>query len=358
MKWPWTKAEKREAGGSYTDSIIAAIEAQASATVADVSGTAAIEAVTGLLSRTLAGAEVVGPDWVQRAVNPVWLGQVGRDLLRIGEHASVLNVRPDGSVALVPAGFINFETQNQPDDADEETWIARLTCYGPSTSVTRLLPRTGFVYTRWGTSPGVRYRGRSPMGWASLTARLQGEAERSLADESAGPLAQLLAIPQDGGADSDDDPLKLLRADIKGARGRALLVETVAAAWGEGRQAAPSQDWKPSRLGPNMPDSMVTVADSAFNRMVAACGASPALFDDSDGTSKREALRQWHMGTVVPLAKILAHELTMRFETEVKIDFDNYAMDMVSRAQVVSKLSQAGVELATALAAVGLGEQS
>ena len=38
------------------------------------------------------------------------------------------------------------------------------------------------------------------------------------------------------------------------------------------------------------------------------------------------------------------------------LKFDAYALDMVTRAQVVSKLAQAGVDIATALAAVGLDQ--
>ena len=36
--------------------------------------------------------------------------------------------------------------------------------------------------------------------------------------EAQGPLAQLLAIPQDGGTGGDDDPLAALKADIVRAR--------------------------------------------------------------------------------------------------------------------------------------------
>ena len=51
-------------------------------------------------------------------------------------------------------------------------------------------------------------------------------------------------------------------------------------------------------------------------RMVAACGASVSLFTDADGTAQREAWRRWHLGTVQPLARLLAHELTLRLETD------------------------------------------
>ena len=134
--------------------------------------------------------------------------------------------------------------------------------------------------------------------------------ERSLADEAGGPVAQLLPVPQDEGDDSEDDPLAMLRKDIRDARGKALLVETVASGWGEGKTAAPQSDWQQRRLGPQPTEAMVKLADAAFARVLAASGCSPALFDDSDGTSKREALRQWHLGTVRPLARLLETELS------------------------------------------------
>ena len=355
MRFPWQKPEKREAGGGYTDAITSAIEARAAAQVADVSSTSAIEAVAGLLSRTFASAKVEGPSWAKEAVNPVWLAQVGRSLIREGASLSVINVSNIGQLDLTPAAFWNFEGQATPSDEIEESWWCRATTYGPSNSTTRVVPRTGLVFIRWGTSPGTRYRGQGPTSWAHTTARLQGEVERSLADEAAGPLAQLIALPQGpDDPDSDEDPLTPIRADIAKARGRALLLETTAAGWGEGRGSAPMSDWKASRLGPQPPDALVNVADAAFDRMVAACGASPALFDDSDGTSKREALRQWHMGTVIPMATILQHELTTRLETEVKLTFDGYALDLQARASTFQKLVAGGMDVDKALAISGL----
>ena len=59
-----------------------------------------------------------------------------------------------------------------------------------------------------------------------IPARLNANTEKSLADEAGGPVAQLLPVPQDGGDDFEDDPLAMLRKDIRDARGKALLVET------------------------------------------------------------------------------------------------------------------------------------
>ena len=164
--------------------------------------------------------------------------------------------------------------------------------------------------------------------------------ERSLADEAGGPVAQLLPVPQDGGDGGDGDPLAGLKSDIKDAKGSALLVETTSGGWGEGAVNAPRADWKQARLGPMPPDAMVKLADSAFSRVLAAAGVPPSLFvDDADGTAQREGLRRFHMGTVVPLARLLEVELSEKFGVSVTLQFDNYPRDMVSRAQVFSKLA-------------------
>ena len=351
MRWPWQRREKRDSGGDFSDAVVRLIEAQAAGTASDASSTAAVEAASGALSRAFASAEVVGEPWVQESVSPVVLGQIGRDLIRSGDSLHVIRVGIDGMVQLIPCSSWHWEGNHDP-----VSWTVRATAYGPSTSTTWNLPASAVVFVRWGGTPGQPYVGTGPLSWAHTTARLQSEAERSLADEAQGPLAQLIAVPQDGGDDGDDDPLQMLKADIRGARGKALLLETSAAAWGEGRQAAPQRDWQASRLGPMPPESMATIRKDAFEAVLAACGTPPSLFVDSDGTAQREAVRRWHLGTVLPLARLLEHELTAKLETEVRLKFDTYALDMVSRAQVVSKLAQAGVPMATALEAVGLGD--
>ena len=100
---------------------------------------------------------------------------------------------------------------------------------------------------------------------------------------------------------------------------------------------------------------MVALADAAFSRMLAACGVPPGLFaEGTDGTGMREGLRRWHLNTVVPITTLLEHELRMRLETDIKLVHDSYPLDMVSRSQVVAKLTSSGVALPVALAAVGL----
>ena len=277
MRWPWSKSAKpeRRSAGGYTDAVIRSLEAQASSTVADAGSTAAVEAAAGALSRALMACAVEGPGWVRDAVTPVWLAQVGRDLVRAGASLSVIGMRHD-RLTLAPAASWNFEGGSD----DEESWMCRATVYGPSTSHTRLLTRDRIVCVRWGTSPGTRYRGQSPASWAHLTARLQGEVERSLADESGGPTAQILLTPEGTDVDSDDDsdPWAAVRSGLKNAKGGLALLESTSTGGGDGPSAAPKRDWDPRRLGPSPTEPMVKLADAAFSRMLAACGVPPSLF--------------------------------------------------------------------------------
>ena len=347
MRWPWSKRETRDSGGDFEQAVLRAIEAQAAGTAADTGSTAAVEAAAGALSRAFCSATVDGAPHVRQAVSPAFLGRVGRDLVRSGASMHVIDMDRAGRVSLLPCSSWHFEGNAHP-----ETWTVRATYFGPSTSTTKHLSFSGVVWIPWGVTPGQPYVGTGPLKWASLTARLQSETERSLADEAKGPLANIIPIPSDGGGDE----LAKLKTDIKAARGKAAFVETTAAGWGEGMSGAPRKDWVVNRLGPNPPATLEAIRKGSFDSVLAASGTPPSLFTDADGTSQREALRRWHQGTVLPLAKVVQDEIEAKLEGECRLTFDSYALDMVSRASVVDKLVRAGVPTATALAAVGLDD--
>ena len=283
------------------------------------------------------------------------LGQVGRDLVRHGQSLHVLKVAArSGAVQLRAAADWHW----QAGSTDPDTWMVRATCYGPSASETWLLDSAGVVFVRWGSAAGTTYRGRGPLAWASVAARLHAEADMALADESAGPMAHMIPTPSAGGRTVENDPMAELRADINKSRGKAVMVETMAAGFGEGLAGAPRRDWMASRLGPDMPAALVDLAQQAFERALAATGTPPAMFTAAaDGTAQREAIRRWHLGTVIPLARVLEAELSRKLETRVRLEFDGYPKDMVSRAQVFAKLAAAeGMTPQQALEIAGLIE--
>ena len=78
------------------------------------------------------------------------------------------------------------------------------------------------------------------------------------------------------------------------------------------------------------------------------------MFVDSDGTAQREAVRRWHLGTVIPLADTVAFELTRKLEEPVSLAFDAYPLDLAGRAQAFQKLVAGGMDIDRALAVSGL----
>lgn len=342
-RWPWSRQEDRESGASFEEAVLRAIESEAAGTAADTGATAAVEAASGALSRAFASARISGPGRVRDAVTPGFLAQVGRDLIRSGQSLHVIDVRR-GRLSLLPAASWHFEGDAHPD-----TWTVRATYYGPSSSSTRHLPFSGVVFVPWGSTPGQPYTGTGPLRWAALTARLQSETERSLADEARGPVGQLISVPQ------QDGDLDTIKTAVKAARGKAVLLETTAGGWGAGRAEAPRADWKPNRLGPQPDDALVRSRRETFDAVLASCGTPPAMFDDSDGTAQRESLRRYLTTTVIPLGRVLAHELEKKLEAPISFDFsDMYAHDLVGRASAFQRLVAGGVPVNEALATSGL----
>ena len=347
MRWPWQqKPENREAGGDYSQMILSLAEQQAHGTAADLGKVAALEAVSGLLSRSLMSAQVEGTDLIA----PPLLAQIGRDLIRKGESLTAIRMNAMGDLKLITCA--DWDWHGSQQSVDPEEWMVRATSYGPSASITWKLPASAVIFLRWGSNAGSLYRGQSPVQWASQIARLEAEAEKSLGDELSGPVTNLLPIPQDGGSES----LVGIKTAIARAKGQATLLESTSAGWGEGPANAPRKDWIPSRLAPAPNPVQLGILKESFAQVCAACGCPPALFEaGADGTSQRESLRRWHLGTVMPLVKMIEHELSSKLATQIKLHLDSYPKDMVSRSTVFSKIgSVEGISTTQALQIAGL----
>ena len=99
-----------------------------------------------------------------------------------------------------------------------------------------------------------------------------------------------------------------------------------------------------------------TLQKQSFENVLSACGTPPSLFTDADGTSQRESLRRWHLGTILPLARILETELSEKLEADVGLKFDNYPLDLSGRAKAFQSMVGAGMEPAKAAGLAGLME--
>ena len=277
------------------------------------------------------------------------LALIARNLIRRGDSLHLIELRR-GAAEFIPAGSWDVR-----GGWDEAAWFYRLDLFGPSGNITRFVESGQVIHFRYAYDPARPWHGISPLGWARETGALQSNLEKRLGEEAGGAVAFVVPIPQDGGAGDDDDPLKMLKADIAAAKGRTILTETTSAGMGEGRASAPISDWKPQRLGANPPDVLRGLRSEAGMSVLSACGVPVSLATDADGTSQREAWRRFVMGAVEPLLELVVEELERKLETDIAFDLSGlWAHDLQGRAASFQKLIAGGMELERAVATSGL----
>ena len=153
------------------------------------------------------------------------------------------------------------------------------------------------LHVRYAVDSARPWYGIGPLGWARATGTLAANLETRLGEEAGGSVLHLLPVPADGGDGGDDDPLAALKTDLANGRGRTMLVETTSSGWGEGRTAAPMNDYRPQRIGADIPESSVSLRSDAALSVLSACGVPVSLATDADGTSQREAWRRFVMSS-------------------------------------------------------------
>ena len=346
MRWPWSKRETRES--SYTDSIIAQIVSQASGgTLAKPAATGAPEASASIVARCFAAADVAGPDEFTAALGPSTLSMIGRSLIRQGEVLFAIEILK-GRVVLVPAASWDVTGEHDP-----ASWTYRLTLDGPSRLTTLSpVPSEAMVHVRLQADPEQPWRGVSPLASAAIAGRLSAETMQALADESAGPRGFLLPSPVDG----NDPTVATLKADIRALRGKVALVESTSSGWAaDGSQQRPKGDWEARRLGASPGSPLIQQAELASREVFAACGVPYSLVGESEGTGQREGFRRLMHATITPLARIVAEELSAKFETDIGLSFDGlFAADLAGRARAFQSLVNGGMDVAKAAALAGL----
>ena len=126
----------RESRESYTDVVINTLVTAASGSgMRAASRTAALETAASAWARALAAAEVAPVTAATRAVDPAFLSDVGRRLIRFGDAVYVIEVGPAG-VRLFPAS--DWDVRGGYDPA---TWRYRVTLAGPDSTTTRTVRR-------------------------------------------------------------------------------------------------------------------------------------------------------------------------------------------------------------------------
>lgn len=88
---------------------------------------------------------------------------------------------------------------------------------------------------------------------------------------------------------------------------------------------------------------------------MACCGVPVELAELGQGTAAREAWRRFLHATVDPLGKLIAEELSEKFEFPVSLNFDTLmASDISGRARAFQSMVGGGMDITKAAALSGL----
>ena len=132
-----------------------------------------------------------------------------------------------------------------------------------------------------------------------------------------------------------EGPLTQLKKDLAKSKGGVTFAETTRSGNGD-LDSRPAKDWVQERYGFSPPDTLAALRSDAGMAIIAACGLSVALWDGSDGTSKREALRQAVTTAYLPLGRLISTELSAKLGLNISLSFtDLWGHDAVGRSQAL-----------------------
>ena len=99
-----------------------------------------------------------------------------------------------------------------------------------------------------------------------------------------------------------------------------IVPETTRAGFGQGQIAAPQRDMEARRVGPDIPESNVSLADSASVRILQAFGLSAGYFGSGDAV--RESRRAFFLDCVLPWARRVEGALSTLTGLGLTLGFD------------------------------------
>lgn len=307
LGWLFKRAEpapeKRSAMASgYTGQIIQAREAYISGASGLGELTAVVQSCVSLWEGGLAAADVKGTSYLGRRD----MAMLGRALALRGECVFLI-----GEDRLIPVSDWDLSTR----DGEPRAYRLSVAEAGGGRTFTALAGEV--LHFRLAADPTAPWAGQAPLRRSSLTAGLMNTLERSLAEAYENmPLgSQIVPYPE-----SPDTDLEGMARGFRGQRGRVLLRESVNVTAAGG--AAPSVDWRPSDVTPDISKAMTReTLEAARGAICMAFGVLPGMINAAaTGPLIREGQRHLAVWALMPAAMAIAEECSAKLGAGIEID--------------------------------------
>ena len=330
--------ETRSTGTGYTAQIMAARQSYiaGASDLAELTGTA--QACVSLWEGALAGADVQGTDYLDRAT----MALMARSLALRGEFVAL--IRRD---RLVMASDWDLSTV----DGVPRAYRVSVAEAGGGRSETLLAPEV--LHVRIGSDPVAPWTGTAPLRRAALSANLLHELESALRDtfRDAPIGSQVVPLP-----DGSPEQMAEMRAAFRGRHGSTLVVEGASQAAAAGQYVQQGQ--RREDLSPDLKRTEAALhLEAARGAVAMAFGVLPALLNPSTtGPMVREAQRHLCQWILEPIARQIEAEASEKLGGAVQIDVTRplQAHDAGGKARAVLALVNAGVPAPDALRLVDL----
>lgn len=289
------------------------------------------------------------------AVTPDLLAAVGWRLVQSGQYIGRIVLDGDSLRLVEPSGY---DVEGSPDPS---SWRWHLEEAGPSLQHTvRGVTNEGLVRIPWAVNPAAPWGAVGPL--TASTAKALGNLEERLQQE-AGSLSALVIPTPPATAKTDGqtvDPAATLGSDLVSAKGKPILVETMASGHGEGRAAAPQADYVQRRIGFDPPETLDALRQAVEQSVYTACGIPPSLgtSEIASGQGQREAYRRFVLQSVAPMLLRVQRELADKLDSpDLALSADPLrGEDYAGRARAVAQFVASGIDPGRALALAGFDE--
>lgn len=331
MRWPWQRRETRSQG-AYTASYVQSARMMA-ATGTDASLSATVATCAGVWTRAFGMLSPEGG--ASDALSGEVLSQIGADLFWRGE--SCWHIGFDGS-------DLSLTRAAHWDEQAGGRFVLSIPTPDGIQSIKALAPEV--VRLVINPDPSMPWRGRSPLAFLGLSARLMAEIESSVVNALPYAGKGILPLPANLGEQSG--------AVTAGLRSGGLAVVTSKADLAH-HTGGRAEEWRRVELTPDLSKMELNgLASDLHSRVLGALGVPPGLLQQGGNSAGlRETYRIFALGTIAPLAASISPELKRKLGVE-RLSIDGLmSADVAGRARAVSSLVQSGLGLAEAMALVG-----